>query len=189
MSVRDALHNSIDQSLRLLPKLAELGEPLERLGAALMECWGRRGKLLTAGNGGSMTGAMHLAEELSVRYKRNRRALAAISLCDPSAMSCSGNDFGFDSIFERQVEALGNPGDVLIVMSTSGNSVNLIRAVDRANAQELTTVGFLGGDGGELAKRCDINLIVPSPLTARIQEGHDLLFHSLCEWIDEQVGD
>ncbi len=187
MNMRESLQEAIDQSLELLPKLAGLGEPLTRLGEAMMACWENRGKVLLAGNGGSMSDAMHFAEELSVRFKKNRRALAAIALSDPSVITCAGNDFGYATIFERQVEALGQAGDILIVLSTSGGSENLVRAVELAKRQGLSTVAFIGKDGGRLRGQCGIELLVPSMETARIQEAHKLMFHTVCDWIDSRV--
>jgi D-sedoheptulose 7-phosphate isomerase len=130
---------------------------------------------------------MHLAEELAVRFAKNRRALAAISLCDPTVLTCAANDFGFEAIFSRQIEALGNSGDVFIALTTSGNSANLLRAVDAAKSRGLLTVAFLGKDGGELRGRCDIEFLIPSATTARIQECQKILYHTLCEWIESKV--
>jgi D-sedoheptulose 7-phosphate isomerase len=106
---------------------------------------------MTCGNGGSASDAMHLAEELIARFQKNRRALAAIALCDPTVVTCAANDFGYEKVFSRQVEALGNPGDVLIVFTTSGNSPNVLRALEAAKAQACVTAGFLGKDGGKAA--------------------------------------
>jgi D-sedoheptulose 7-phosphate isomerase len=142
---------------------------------------------LVAGNGGSASDAMHLAEELVARFQKNRRALAAIALCDPTVLTCAGNDFGFDTIFARQVEALGNPGDVLVVFSTSGNSPNLLKAIEAAKKQSMLTAAFLGRDGGKAKGMCDIELIVAAEAAARVQEGHKLLYHTLCEWVDQRV--
>src|SRR5215475_16094510 len=108
------LDTAIAESVELFPKLATLEPQMTRLGEALLACWAKKGKALVAGNGGSASDAMHLAEELIARFQKNRRALAAIALCDPTAITCAANDFGFDQIFSRQVEGLGNPGDVLI---------------------------------------------------------------------------
>jgi D-sedoheptulose 7-phosphate isomerase len=160
---------------------------LERLGEAMLQCWEKRCKVMIAGNGGSSADAMHLAEELSVRFMKNRRALAAIALCDPTAITCAGNDFGFDQVFSRQVEALGNPGDILILFSTSGNSSNILRAIQQAKLQRVITVGFLGKDGGKAKGQCDIEFVIPVPLTARVQEAHKILYHTLCEWIDQRT--
>jgi D-sedoheptulose 7-phosphate isomerase len=185
--MKTALSDSVREWADLLPKIESLAPALQRLGEAMMACWERRGKVLVAGNGGSAADAMHFAEELVVRFVRNRRALAAIALCDPTMITCAGNDFGYDTVFARQVEALGNPGDVFVGMTTSGNSPNIIRAVEVARERQMTTVAFLGKDGGALRGRCDIELVVPSQSTARIQEAHKLLFHTLCTWVDARV--
>lgn len=172
-----------------MPKLAGLEPGLLRLGEAMLACWSRRGKVLMAGNGGSAADAMHFAEELVVRFVKDRRALAAIALTDPTVITCCANDYGYAQVFERQIEALGNAGDVLVILSTSGNSENLVWAAKRAKAAGMVTAGFLGKGGGKSAGVCDIELIVPSDSTARIQEAHKLLFHSLCQWIDESITD
>jgi D-sedoheptulose 7-phosphate isomerase len=144
--------------------------------------------LYVMGNGGSAADAMHFAEEMVVRYHKDRRAAAAVALCDPTVLTCAGNDLGYERVFERQVEALGNPGDVFVAMTTSGNSANLLRAIDAARAQGMITVAFLGKDGGAARGRCEIEILVPSATTARVQEAHKVLFHALCEWIDQQLG-
>ena len=113
--------------------------------------------------------------------------MPAIALCDPTVLTCAANDFGFESIFSRQIEALGNPQDVFIALTTSGNSANLVRAVEAAQARRLLTVAFLGKDGGQLRGKCDIELLIPSPTTARIQECQKLLYHCLCEWIESKI--
>jgi D-sedoheptulose 7-phosphate isomerase len=171
----------------LLPKLAALNEPLTRFGEVLWGCWQRRGKMLVAGNGGSAADAIHFAEELVVRFGKNRRALAAIALTDPAVVTCAANDLGYDRIFERQIEALGNEGDVFVAMTTSGNSENLIRAIKLAKEQKLITVAMLGKDGGRARGMCDIELIVPSAVTARIQEAHKLLYHTVCGWVEAKL--
>jgi len=185
--MRDLLNGSVDELVALLPAVRELAPQLERLGQAMMRCWEGRGKVLLAGNGGSAADAMHLAEELTVRFHKNRRALAAVALMDPTALTCCGNDFGYGQVFSRQVEALGNEGDVFIAFSTSGNSPSILRALEAANQQKLVTVTFLGKDGGKARGLADIELLVPHPSTARIQEVHQLLFHVLCQWVDQRV--
>ena len=146
----------------------------------------RRGcKILVCGNGGSAADAQHLAAELSGRYLKERRALAGLALTtDTSALTAIGNDYGFDQVFSRQVEALGRPGDLLIGISTSGNSPNVIRAVESAKALGLRTLGLLGRDGGTLKDLVDDALVVPSPVTARIQEVHQMVYHFWCEALD-----
>jgi D-sedoheptulose 7-phosphate isomerase len=132
---------------------------------------------------------MHLAEELVVRFQKNRKALPAIALADPTVLTCCGNDFGYDAIFERQVEAFGQAGDVLLVLTTSGNSPNILRALDAARPLGLKTVGFLGKDGGAARGRCDVELVIPAQTAHRVQEGHKLLYHTLCEWVDARYAD
>ena len=184
-SIEPILNQSIAELQAILPRLAELRPALQQLGDMMVQCWQNRGKVLIAGNGGSAADAMHFAEELVVRFAANRRALAAIALTDPTVLTCAGNDFGYETVFSRQVEALGNAGDLLIVMSTSGNSPNLIKALQVARQQGLRTAALLGKDGGKTRGLADVELIVPSNVTGRIQECHQLMFHSLCQWIDE----
>jgi D-sedoheptulose 7-phosphate isomerase len=185
--MKSILAHTIQDLAELLPRIAELEPQLTRLGEALMTSWNAGGKALIAGNGGSAADAMHLAEELVVRFQKNRRALPAMALLDPTALTCAANDFGYDSVFSRQVEAFGRPGDVLIVFTTSGNSPNILKALDGARQRKLLTAGFLGKDGGRAMGLCDIPLRVPSGVTARVQEGHKILYHSLCEWVDQEV--
>jgi D-sedoheptulose 7-phosphate isomerase len=182
--VAQMLSRACDEAADLLPRVRAMHAPLAALCRTFQDCWSRRGKVLLCGNGGSAADAMHFAEELVVRFARNRRGLAAIALTDPTVVTCCGNDFGYDRAFARQVEALGNADDVLVVLSTSGNSPNCVLAVEIARQQQLRTVAFLGKDGGTLRGRCDVELLVPSPNTARIQEMHKLLFHTACEWFD-----
>jgi D-sedoheptulose 7-phosphate isomerase len=177
----------VDEHAQLLPKVAALEPQLTRLGETMMAAWAGRGKVLVAGNGGSASDAMHLAEELVARFQKNRRALAAMALCDPTVLTCAGNDFGFETVFSRQVEAFGNAGDVLVVFSTSGNSPNILRAIEAAKQRKLVTAAFLGNNGGKAKGQCDIDLIVPATTSHRIQEGHKILYHALCEWVDERV--
>ena len=147
----------------------------------------RRGcKILICGNGGSAADAQHLAAELSGRYLKERRALAAMALTtDTSALTAIGNDYGYDFVFSRQVEALARPGDLLIGISTSGNSGNVIKAVESAKVLGVRTLGLLGRDGGKLKGMMDDALVVPSDVTARIQEVHQMVYHFWCEILDE----
>ena len=148
----------------------------------------RRGcKILVCGNGGSAADAQHFAAELTGRYVRERKALAAIALTtDTSSLTALGNDYSFDRIFARQVEALGRPGDLLVGISTSGNRANVIAAVESAHALGMRTVGLLGKDGGRLKALVDDPLVVPSAVTARIQEVHLMVYHFWCEVLDER---
>ena len=143
-------------------------------------------KILLCGNGGSAADCQHIAAELVGRFSMERRALPAVALTtDTSVITAVANDYSFDKIFERQVEALGEEGDVLIGISTSGNSKNVVNAVKKANEKGLLTVGFLGKDGGELAKLCHHSFIVKSHSTPRIQEVHITLGHTLCDFIEK----
>ena len=169
----------------LLPTLDALAVDVGRLGQAMLTCWQGGGKVLFAGNGGSAADAMHFAEELVVRYHKDRRALAAVALLDATTVTCAGNDLGYDHVFARQVEALGRPGDVFVGLSTSGNSPNIVRAMNVARSRGLVTAAFTGKDGGKLKGTCDVELHVRSDTTARVQEAHKLAFHALCVWIDD----
>ena len=138
-------------------------------------------KLLVAGNGGSAADAQHLVAEFVVRLTVNRPALRAIALTtDSSILTAAGNDFGFDTIFARQIEALGQPGDVFLGISTSGNSKNIINALQQAKKQNITTIGFTGGTGGRMLTLCDHNVVIPSNVTMNIQESHLALEHIFC---------
>jgi D-sedoheptulose 7-phosphate isomerase len=165
-------------------------EPFERLVGACSTALAGGHKILLFGNGGSAADAQHIATELTVRYTTNRRALAAIALTtDTSALTAIGNDFGFDDLFARQVEALGRPGDVAIGISTSGDSENVIRGLETAKAAGLVAAGFGGGDGGRMNGLADPFLVVPSKVTARIQEMHILCGHMLCGALEDQVSE
>ena len=173
------LKSLLDQVPRLEPQTQQLCD-------AMMKCWNAGGKVLFAGNGGSCTDAMHFAEELCVRFHRNRKALAAIALCDSSVITCAGNDFGYDTIFSRQIEAIGRSGDVFVGFTTSGNSPNMVRAFDTARKLKLVTCGLLGNDGGKCAALCDIPIVVPHTASCRVQEIHKFLYHTVCEWVDSK---
>jgi D-sedoheptulose 7-phosphate isomerase len=145
-------------------------------------------KVLLCGNGGSAADAQHIAAELTGRYKTNRQGLPAIALTtDTSALTAIANDFGYDRVFDRQVEALAEEGDVFIGISTSGNSKNIINALKTARKMDCKTIGFSGRDGGDMNGLCDINIIVPSDNTPRIQEMHILIGHIICQAIDDLI--
>lgn len=145
-------------------------------------------KILLCGNGGSAADAQHIAAELTGRYKSERRGLPAIALTtDTSALTAIGNDYGYGRVFDRQVEALANKGDLLIGISTSGNSANILSALTLAKEMGCMTLGFSGRDGGVMNTLCDVNLVVPSHDTPRIQEMHILLGHTLCQIIDNEL--
>jgi D-sedoheptulose 7-phosphate isomerase len=166
-----------------------LREPFERALDLWVTAIRQGGKILFFGNGGSAGDAQHLATELSVRYRRDRIALAALALTtDSSALTACGNDLGFERIFERQIEALGRRGDVAVGISTSGQSENVCRALERARLQGLATVVLTGGTGGRVKELSDVALIVPSTVTARIQEMHIMLGQMLCAGLEIALG-
>lgn len=147
------------------------------------------GKIIFFGNGGSAADAQHLATELTVRYRKDRAPIAALALTtDTSALTAIGNDFGFDHLFARQLAAVGRRGDLVIAISTSGNSPNVLLALEEAQRLGITTVGFTGKTGGKMAGRCDILLNVPSTTTARIQEMHITLGQMLCGALEIRLG-
>lgn len=146
-------------------------------------------KIMFLGNGGSAADAQHLATELTVRYVHDRQAIPALALTtDTSTLTAAGNDMGFDAIFARQIEAIGQKGDVAIAISTSGNSQNILNALETAREKNITTIGLSGRDGGKMAALCDHMLIVPSDITARIQEMHILIGHMLCGGLEHKLG-
>ena len=142
------------------------------------------GKILICGNGGSATDAMHFAEEFTGRFRKNRKALPVIALTDPSHITCVGNDFGFEEIFSRGVEAFGKKEDVLIGLSTSGNSENIIRAFQKAKEIGMKTIALLGKDGGKLKGFCDYEFIIPAKTSDRIQELHMTILHVIIEGVE-----
>jgi D-sedoheptulose 7-phosphate isomerase len=163
-------------------------ERVERGGLLMAEAIRNGGKIISCGNGGSMCDAMHFAEELSGRYRDNRRALPAVSISDPSHISCVGNDYGYEYVFSRYVEALGRPGDVLLAISTSGNSGNVIRAAEAAKTLGMTVIGLTGKDGGKLAPLCDVEIRVPwNGYADRIQEIHIKVIHTFIDTIERNV--
>ena len=173
------IHEHLEDLISTLQRMRALLPLITAAGAEIEQALANGNKLLTAGNGGSAADALHLAEELVGRFDKERPSLPAVSLCaDPTLLTCIGNDYGFEQIFARQVEGLGRPGDVLVVFTTSGNSPNLIAALRVAQAKGLKTIAVLGKDGGAAIGMADHELIVPSYVTARIQEIHTFILHS-----------
>lgn len=155
---------------------------IEQAGQVILDVLAAQKKILLCGNGGSAADSQHIAAELVVRYQKNRPALPAIALTtDTSILTAHCNDFEFDTVFSRQIEALGQAGDCLIALSTSGNSNNIIEAVKQARRSGMTTIGMTGGHGGQLAAQVDHPVVVPSKVTARIQEAHIMISHWWCE--------
>ena len=165
--------------------IGNMESPLEEAAECIVNTLKNGNKVLLCGNGGSAADAQHIAAELTGRYKSERKGLPAIALTtDTSALTAISNDYGYAKVFDRQVEALSNQGDLLIGISTSGNSDNILSALQTAKALGCTTLGLSGHDGGKMNDTCDINLIVPSNDTPRIQEIHILLGHTLCQIVD-----
>ena len=155
-------------------------EAIENAGKLLASSINAGNKIISCGNGGSMCDAMHFAEELSGRFREDRKALPAISISDPSHLSCVGNDYGYESVFSRYIEALGNKGDVLVAISTSGNSANVIKAINSAKEKGMHVIGLTGKDGGKMAGLCDVEIRAPhSEYADRAQEIHIKVIHCL----------
>jgi D-sedoheptulose 7-phosphate isomerase len=188
--MKEILRQHVQASIEL--KRGFFGQEMDRvvaMGDALAQRLKDGAKILICGNGGSAADAQHFAAELSGRFVSERRALAGVALTtDTSALTAIGNDYGFGQIFARQVEALGRPGDVLVGISTSGNSENIIHAVNAAKPLGIETMGLLGRDGGKLKTLMDDCLVVPCDVTARIQEVHIMVIHFWCEILDERFG-
>ena len=183
------LSDAIRGSVELVRSLEAFAEPLARATDAVAAALAAGQKLLICGNGGSAADAAHLATEFVVRFVADRPAYPAVCLSnDAGTLTAAANDYGFDEVFARQVSAFGRPGDVLICLSTSGNSRNVQRALEEGRMRGLTTVAFLGRDGGAAGGTADIELMVRSESTARIQEAHMLLLHVLCEAVEERLG-
>ena len=163
-------------------------EFIEKASLLMVECFKQGGKVLVAGNGGSLCDAMHFTEELTGIYRHKRPALAAIALSDPGHMSCVANDLGYDFVFSRAVEALGKPGDILVLLTTSGNSANLIQAVLAARKKEITTIAFLGKTGGKLKGMTDLEWIIEGfQYSDRIQEAHMTAIHIIIEMVEKEL--
>ena len=161
---------------------------IENAAGKMIESLKAGGKIVWMGNGGSASQSQHFATELVGRFYLKRDALASISLsADTAVLTAIGNDFGFEEVFARQVQALCKPGDVVVGLSTSGRSANVLKALKLARELRASTVGMTGGDGGEMEQLCDVSLVVPSQVTARIQEAHLWIGHVLCELVEEKV--
>lgn len=184
------LNKTIQDHLQVVKQLEEAcGEEICQAADLCQDALDSGHKLFFCGNGGSAADCQHLAAELVVRFTRERQGLPAIALTtDTSILTACGNDYGYDRVFSRQVEALGRIGDVLLAFSTSGNSVNVLEAVRRAQEAGMFTVGFTGSKGGEMAELCELCITVPADVTARIQECHILLGHWLCDELERRCG-
>lgn len=178
-SHHDVMNASNEQLLKILPNLAETICNSLRLDGALFFC----------GNGGSAADSQHLAAELVGRFKKDRKALRSIALTtDTSVLTCVANDYSYEDIFSRQLEALARAGDVLVAISTSGNSENILRALRAAKKLRVKSIALLGKDGGQAKALADLAIVIPSDSTARIQESHILVGHILCDLIEQELG-
>ena len=179
---------NISEHCSVVQNLHKLNDEIVKVGKLASETLRSGGKILFCGNGGSAADSQHLAAELTGRFLKDRPPYAAIALStDTSALTCIGNDYSFSEIFARQVTGLGRKNDVLIAISTSGKSANVVRAVEEARKLEIHTVGLLGRDGGRLSELCSYNIVVPSYDTARIQECHILIGHTICQLIEQDL--
>jgi D-sedoheptulose 7-phosphate isomerase len=186
--MNESIRGELLASIAVLTALADDAQAHTCIDAIALRCvetLRAGGKVMFAGNGGSAADAQHLAGEFVSRFNFDRPGLAGIALTtDTSVMTAIGNDYGYEHVFRRQVQALARPGDVLVGLSTSGNSPNVVLALEQARAMGVTTVGFTGNRGGRMDVLCDHLLRVPSPLTPRIQEGHIVLGHTLCGLVE-----
>lgn len=183
------LRPGLDEHMDVFRRLTALAPAIAQAGDLIAATLSQRGKLLLCGNGGSASDSQHIAAELTGRFLKDRRPLAAVSLTtDTSALTSIANDYSFDEVFSRQVMGLGSKGDCLLAISTSGNSRNVLRAAEEARAADIRVIGLLGRDGGALRTLCDVAIIVPSATTARIQEAHIFIGHTLCAMVEEALG-
>jgi D-sedoheptulose 7-phosphate isomerase len=180
---------NLTEHMALCQQLGTLDTSVSQAIQACVQSLQKGGKLMLCGNGGSAADSQHLAAEFTGRFSKDRPPIAAVALStDTSALTCIGNDYSFNDIFARQVQALGKAGDCLIAISTSGNSGNVLAAVAAAKSLGISTIGLLGRDGGKLKAQCDVSIVVPSQVTARIQEAHILIGHSLCGAVELKLG-
>ena len=185
------IQNNFLEAKQLLDQFINDDKNLENIEAAaslMISAVNSGGKMISCGNGGSMCDAMHFAEELTGRFRENRKAIPALSISDSSHISCVGNDYGYNEVFSRYIEAVGNKGDVLLAISTSGNSENILKAVDAAKNKGIKVVALTGKTGGKLAEMCDVEIRAPhSEYADRAQEIHIKVIHSLIHYIEENL--
>ncbi len=188
--IMENIKNQFEEAAAVLSQFstAENYNKIANAGKLMVDALNSGHKIISCGNGGSMCDAMHFAEELSGRYRDDRKALGAVSISDPSHISCVGNDYGYDFIFSRYVEGLGQKGDVLLAISTSGNSKNVINAIAAAREKGIKVVGLTGKDGGKMASDCDVEIRAPkSNYADRAQEIHIKVIHCLIDFIEKNI--
>jgi D-sedoheptulose 7-phosphate isomerase len=181
------VHEGLEESARVKRAMAAMGPSIVRVAERMAGAFSAQHHLYACGNGGSACDAMHLVEELVARYKRDRPGLPAHHLLDAATLTCWSNDYDFEGVFARQVQAMMGTGDVLLAISTSGNSPNVVRAVEAANERGALTIGLTGRDGGRLRELCGELLSVPSKATERIQEGHITIINLLCDLVERML--
>jgi D-sedoheptulose 7-phosphate isomerase len=188
--MESVLSKITEDACRTLQALASEEVTFQKIATAAVATLRSGGKILACGNGGSAADAMHLTQELVGRYRSNRRSLPGVSLtADPTALTCIGNDFGFENVFSRQVEGLANPNDLLVCFSTSGNSPNILRALEAAKAKGVKTVLLLGKGGGKAKGKADLEIVIANSDSGRVQEAHTLILHALLEVIEREITD
>ena len=189
--MQESITNLINESVRTFTNISKDQHQvvlIENITNTIINAFKSDNKLLLCGNGGSAADAQHIAAELSGRFEIDRKPLNAEALhVNSSFVTAVANDYGYEEIYSRMVEAIGKNGDILLALSTSGNSKNIIRAIEKANSQGLITIGFSGNDGGAMQNLCKYNLIIPSDNTARIQEAHILVGHIICKLIEQKM--
>ncbi|KHD05700.1 DnaA initiator-associating protein DiaA [Candidatus Thiomargarita nelsonii] len=189
MNLLNRINQHFSASIELQTQAkSSLAAPIAQAGEMMANCLQQKHKIMTCGNGGSAEQAQHFSSEMINRFEKERQALAAIALTtDSSTLTSIANDYTFDKIFSRQIQALGQKGDILLALSTSGNSPNVLKAIEAAHLQNMQIILLSGRDGGKAAQSADIEIRVPSQSTARIQEVHLLIIHSLCDIIDHLI--
>lgn len=179
--------DALEESARVKRALTSYADDILRIGDRIASAFREDKRLYACGNGGSAADAMHLVEELVARYKRDRPGFPAQHFLDAATLTCWSNDYEFETVFSRQVETMLREGDVLVAISTSGNSPNVLRAVEAANERGGLSIGLTGRNGGRLRELCDEVLIVPAEATERIQEAHITVIHLLCEIVEQRI--
>jgi len=188
--MNDWIREIVNQKKDIINSLEKIDyfDCVEKAGDLMVDALKSNHKILLAGNGGSAADAQHFAGEIVGRFLMDREALPAISLCtDPTIVTSISNDYGYDDLFSREISGLGNMGDVFVAISTSGNSINCIKAIKKAHEKDMAVIGLLGKSGGKMKDMCDISLVVPSDSTPRIQEIHTFTIHLLCKIIEDKL--
>lgn len=187
---KNQIADHFSEALEILQKFntSENHALVAEAGKIMVESIRRGGKIISCGNGGSMCDAMHFAEELTGRYRNDRPGIPAISISDPSHLSCVANDYGYEYVFSRYIESIGNHGDVLLAISTSGSSSNVLKAIDAAQKKGMQVIGLTGKDGGQMARLCDVEIRAPhSSFADRAQEIHIKVIHALIDFIEKNI--